>query len=301
MSSPAPVALFVYNRPAHTTRALSALARCPEAGATNLTVFSDGPREDPQGASVEETRAVVRSARGFRSCETIQRERNLGLSRNIVDGVTRVLAGSDRVVVLEDDIEVQPEFLTFMNAALDYYRDAANVWSISGYLYPVDLPDSLLADAFLYRRFSCWGWATWADRWRRIDWTVPSRTEFMGNRGLFRRFSAAANDLPEMMLDRIDGLNDSWSIVFAYTQVREDGYSVHPVRTLARNAGFDGSGTHATANSRFVQAALGGFAGRREFRFADAYDSSLTRPLDAYFAHRTRRKLKNLVRYGRWF
>jgi hypothetical protein len=297
----APIALFVYNRPEHTARTIAALARCPEAPRCDLHVFADGPRQGQPTAAVEQTRRVARSAVGFRSVTVVERERNMGLSRSIIQGVSEVLAGADRAVVMEDDLEVQADFLVFLNAALEHYRERSEVWSISGYMYPVVLDPAFGCDCLLYRRFSCWGWATWADRWSRVGWNVPAREDFLGHRDLFRLMSRAANDLPEIMLDRIDELNDSWSILFTYAQVQAGGFSVHPVRTLARNTGFDGSGTHARADAGFRQAPLEGFAGARQFRFADEYDPALVRPLDAYFGNRPIRKLKNLLRYGRWF
>jgi hypothetical protein len=250
---------------------------------------------------VEETRRIVRAASGFRSIKVVERERNLGLARNVIQGVTEALAEADRVVVMEDDIEVQSDYLAFLNAALDHYQDRTEVWSISGYMYPVVLDTTFRWDSLLYRRFSCWGWATWADRWSRVEWGVPDRSDFLGRRGLLRRMSEAANDLPEIMLDLIDRRNDSWSILFNYSQVRADGFSVHPVRTLARNTGFDGTGTHARAHAGFRQAPLQDPAGGRQYRFAETYDASLVLPLDAYFANRPVRKFKNLLRYGRWF
>jgi len=41
-----------------------------------------------------------------------------------------------RVIVLEDDHVTTPDFLTFMNAALDYYEANPKVFSVSGYAFP---------------------------------------------------------------------------------------------------------------------------------------------------------------------
>ena len=84
MTDATPIALFVYRRPDHARRVVSALAACPEAAGVDLTVFSDGPREPEQNAAVEETRAVIRSARGFRSVRLVERAQNIGLFQNVL-------------------------------------------------------------------------------------------------------------------------------------------------------------------------------------------------------------------------
>ena len=48
---------------------------------------------------------------GFKSQRMVERERNWGLARNVVDGVSAVVAERGRAIVLEDDIEVSPGFL----------------------------------------------------------------------------------------------------------------------------------------------------------------------------------------------
>ncbi len=297
---PAPIALFVYKRAHHTAGTIAALSQCPEARESDLLVFADGPRNESERPAVEASRAVVANAEGFRSVHLTARERNVGLSKNLVSGVEEALSRSDQIIVLEDDIEVTPDFLTFMNAALEYYASRPEVFSISGYLYPVDLDPRFSFDTFLFSRFSCWGWATWRDRWNQIEWKKPGRAEFLRSEE-FWQIWRISNDLPEIMLDLIDGKNDSWAILFNLTQIRSNGYSVHPVQSLARNTGFDGTGTHARRLREPTPFAAVGLGSRSSFRFADTYDDGYVEPLRGYFAHRFRRKLKNLVMYGRYF
>ena len=299
MNPLAPIVLFVYRRPQQTTRTIAALERCAESAKSDLFVYCDGPRDEAQQSAVAATRSIVRAAKGFQSLHIVEREKNFGLSANIRSGVSDVLSRSQSVIVLEDDIEVAPDFLAFMNQAMDHYQGRSEVFSISGYQYPVTLDRDYPSDSFLFSRFSCWGWATWRSQWDRIQWERPDRTEFLASRESFRRFWRVSNDLPEIMLDLIDGKNDSWSILFNRTQIECRGFSVHPVRSLVHNTGFDGSGTHARNGKETGQAeGLGRSSG---FRFADAYDDELVEPLRKYFANRTRRKLRNFIHYGRFF
>jgi hypothetical protein len=57
---PAPITLFVYNRPEHTRRALEALLRNPEAKDSDLFIFSDGPKSDEAAPIVGRARQELR-------------------------------------------------------------------------------------------------------------------------------------------------------------------------------------------------------------------------------------------------
>jgi hypothetical protein len=304
MSDNPPVALFVHRRPDHARATLEALSSCPEAAESDLVVFSDGPRDPGQAALVEQTRDVVKAARGFRSVRVVERTLNVGLFQNVVAGLTEMFSANPSVIVLEDDIVVSRGFLTFMHAALAEYERNADVCSVTGYLYPADFrfPDQL--DSFLFPRFCCWGWATWQDRWSQVDWSIPDRNRFMKSVGTFRRFWDASNDLPEIMLDLIDGKNSSWSILFNYWQVLQGGYSAYPTRSHASNIGFDGTGTHAGNKEKFriqEEEPSTHDMGGEDFLFAKSYDKNLAGPLRRYFLNRPRRRVKNLLKYGRLF
>jgi len=299
-----PVALFAYRRADHTQRTLKALAECPEAEKTDLVAFADGPRGPEQNAAVHDTRAVIMAAKGFRSVRMVERAQNIGLFQNVVTGLNEMFGENDRVIVLEDDIEARSDFLSFMNRALDHYETRLDVFSVTGYLYPAHFSFPADLSSFLFPRFCCWGWATWSDRWEKIDWRIPTRSSFMASRDIFRAFWKASNDLPEIMLDLIEGKNSSWSILFNYWQIRNGAFCVYPTESKALNIGFDGTGTHDGKKDKF-RAPDNDLPHRvglsTPFHFADAFDERLSRPLATYFRNSPRRKLRNLLRYGRIF
>lgn len=177
------------------------------------------------------------------------REKHLGLSASVIDGVGHVMEQADRVIVLEDDLLVQPALLSYLNAALDRYRSLAEVFSVCGYGNRVETPAGFLADAYFGPRSSSWGWATWRDRWTSVDWN-PS-PEMM--RCHARAFNAwGGSDCARMLHQWMAGKNDSWAIRFGFSQFLQDKVSLFPVRSLVDpSPGFDGSGTHCRKYNRF--------------------------------------------------
>jgi Glycosyl transferase family 2 len=241
---PAPIALFAYERPDHLRRTLEALAANDGAGESELYVFSDGPKDVGSADSVRAVRDCLRSASGFRSVTVVERERNMGLANSVIAGVTEVLERSPSVIVMEDDLLTSRNFLAFVNAALSTYEHRQDVFSVTGYNYPLRIPSSYRQDAYLSYRGSSWGWGTWRDRWSQVDWPVSDYAEFVSDDRAKELFRRGGDDLAAMLQLQMSGELDSWSIRFDYAHYKHDAFCVHPVVSKVQNIGFDGSGVH---------------------------------------------------------
>jgi len=250
----APIALFVYRRPAHTARLLTSLAGNRLSGSSILYIFSDAPACDAHCADVAEVRALVRDLRGFGRVIVVERDNNIGCAANVIDGVSQVLRDYDRVIVIEDDLELSPHFLGFMNQALDTYRDRKDVFSVSAASPPpqaLGMAEEGRPDVYLAPRSVPWGWATWADRWKGVDWQLAG---FAGKRWKptwRRRMARGGNDLLSMLDDQMTGRIDSWNVRFNHAQAMAGSYSLYPCYAYVRNAGLDGSGLHCRATDRY--------------------------------------------------
>lgn len=239
----APIALFVYNRPAHTRQAVDALLANPQAASTELHVFSDGPRTAEAAPRIQEVREYLKTIVGFAKVTVHERDRNLGLATSVIDGVTRVCRAAGRVIVVEDDLLVAPHFLDYMNSALERYRDQAEVMQVSGYMFPNDVAAE--ADAFFMPFTTSWGWATWERAWQHFDPAMKGFDALAEDRQLRDKFNlGGAYDYFDMLERQRGGSIDSWAIRWYLTVFMRDGLTLYPARTLVRNIGFDGSGTH---------------------------------------------------------
>lgn len=248
MPTEAPVVLFVYKRPDHTRRTLESLARCEGAAVTDLWIFSDGPRSEGDAASVAQVRVVVRGARGFRSVKVIEAARNQGLAKSVIGGVGEVLASSHSCIVVEDDLELAPGFLVFLNRALDAYQDDPRVFTLSGYTPPWNrVPAEPPGSVWFAPRTCSWGWAVWKDRWDQVDWAVSDRSVFERDRKARKAFNRGGRDLSYFLKRQFDGTIDSWAVRMAWSQSRRGGLTLYPTRSFVDNRGLDGSGTHSQA------------------------------------------------------
>lgn len=243
----APVALFVYNRPEHTRRAVEALAANALAGETPLYIFSDAPRNGAARQSVEVVRAYIRAISGFQSITIVERETNFGLARSIIDGVTSLCAKHGRVIVVEDDLVTSPHFLSYMNDALWRYDHEERVMQIAGYMFPVSL--TLDEDALFLPFTSSWGWATWERAWRHFDASGSGHRRLVEDESLRRAFDLNGKyGYFQMLESQLRGETDSWAIRWYLSVFLTNGLTIYPKKTLVKNCGFDGSGVNCVAS-----------------------------------------------------
>ena len=239
----APVALFAFQRLDHLQRTVDSLLANAGAEATDVVVFSDAARVPQQQERVQGVRDYARTIRGFRSVRVVERATNFGLARSIVDGVGHILASSDTVIVVEDDMVTSPHFLRYMNEGLERFAQDERVISVHGYVYPVARP---LPEAFFLRGADCWGWATWRRGWRLFNRDGQALLDELSRRKLLHAFDFnGSHPYTQMLRNQIAGRNDSWAIRWYASAFLADKLTLYPGRSLVHNIGNDNSGTHA--------------------------------------------------------
>lgn len=234
----APVILFVYNRPWHTEQTLNALALNNLADKSVLYIYCDGPKKDASEEDlkkINEISQLVKSKQWCKEVVVIQRDDNLGLAKNVIDGITTVINKYGRIIVLEDDLITSPQFLTYCNEGLEIYKNASNVYSINGYQFPIDFN---ISDTFLCPlATSSWGWATWKEKWDCFQHDIEYKDLIQNHNFLMNRFNFANYDFASMINNP-----KSWAIKWYYSVFIKNGLGLFVTKSLVINIGLDGSG-----------------------------------------------------------
>lgn len=252
MSPLAPIALFVYNRPEHTLRTLNSLKKNKLASRSKLYVFSDGPKNDLAKDGVEQVRQILNEVKGFLEVTIKESKINLGLANSVISGVSSILEDHDKIIVLEDDLVTTPDFLNFMNEALDFYEDKKEVFSVSGYSYPLPSLNKEEYSAYFSNRGSSWSWGIWNDRWKSIDWEVLDRGVFINDTKLQAQFNKTCGpDMSGMLIGQLEKRIDSWAIRFAYSSFKQKKLHVLATKNKVNNIGHDNSGTHSPKTTKY--------------------------------------------------
>jgi len=246
----APVVVFAYNRPDHLRQTLAALAEADLAGDSRVRVYADGARNEAAREGVAAVRTVLVDPvwrDRFAAFEVVASDENKGLAKAIVGGVTGVVEQAGRVIVLEDDLIVSRDFLRFMNDALDFYQSDQTVGSISGFCPLKAPPAGYTHDVMRVPRNCSTGWATWADRWRAVDWTAADAPRLNRDPAFRKRFNSAGSDRVDRLRRQMEGTVSSWSIRFGLWQTASGRDTIFSSFNRLVNSGYDGSGVNTKA------------------------------------------------------
>ena len=306
----APVIVFAYNRPNHLRRTLTWLGQNELADLSVLYIFCDGVKPnatEEQMQKVFDVRKVAYElavAPTFKEVHIIEREENLGLGKSIITGVTEVINKHGRAIVLEDDLETSPYFLSYMNQCLDHYEARKSVFSISGLsrphpelFYPKDYP----YDVYVSLTHHPTGWATWADRWSQVDWNVDLLDVVKNDPQMIQAFRRAEYGQYDELLRVKNNQINLWAARFAFAHFVNHAVSICPIVSYINHIGWDAEATNATGSSQWIFERL---ADNANIRFLDVlYEDS--RIINAWysFSMPQRRSLWGRLKnwYGRKF
>ncbi|MCS6820654.1 MAG: methyltransferase, TIGR04325 family [Microscillaceae bacterium] len=249
----APIVLFIYNRADILDRTLNTLSRNVLAKESILYIYADGAKEnatEKDREKIQQARAVAKSKQWCKEVHIIEREKNLGLSNSIIAGVTEVINKHGKVIVLEDDLELSPYFLKYMNDALNMYEKEPKVWSIGACNFFSTY--SHTPETFFIPIPDCWGWATWADRWQYFEPDSKKLLQQLKDRKLEEDFNLYGTyDFIGMLQAQAEGKISSWAIRWQAQAYLHNALTLYPKYSLTNHLASN-EATHA-ANFSLTQ------------------------------------------------
>lgn len=278
MKSLAPIIVFAYNRPNHLFQTLESLANNDLASESILYVYCDGARGwggknapkaydgnyitkrygviycaesdyDDYLKSIHDTRDIARNQNGFKELHVIERETNIGLAANIVSAVTEIVNLYGSVIAFEDDIVTTRGCLTYLNNALDLYKDDTKVMHISAWMYPNNgqFPTTFFYDS----PYPAGGWATWKRAWDHFNPDTAEHVAYWKDR--WKDFDIMGEDnLSRQLLGNLNGTLKTWYVKWYSSMRRMNGLCLYPGTAMSNNIGWDDSGETSMANTRYL-------------------------------------------------
>lgn len=250
MKDCAPIIIFCYRR--NIDDLISSLIKNEESSNSDLFIFSDGFKSENDKKEVIKLRESLKKIQGFKSVQIFEASKNKGLANSVIDGISNIINRFGYAIILEDDLVVSPYFLDFMNRSLRFYNNNKKIWSISGYSPKIPYLKNYEKDVYLSLRSSSWGWATWLDRWNKVDWSISDFEVLKKDGNKIQKFELAGNDMFKMLELQHLGKIDSWAIRWGYSQFVNSAYSVTPKISMTQNNGFqDNYGTHNSGTGTY--------------------------------------------------
>ena len=298
-NSLAPICLFVYSRLEETIMAVESLQRNTLASESQLFIFSDGGKDEKNIDDVRAVRKYIHTITGFANKTIFESEVNKGLANSIISGVTKIVGMYGKVIVLEDDLILATNFLSYMNQALDFYEEKKRILSISGFSFEFKYPLGYKYDVALSIRAASWGWATWQDRWAQVDWDLKDYPSFRWSLKKNLMFNRGGSDLSHMLSRVVKGKLDSWATRFVYHQYKHNYFDVFPVKSKVLNNGFDNKATHTKVRCERFDTHLD-MSNQCTFTFLEdmRVDKNIIKQF--YKHHSFRSRLKDKITNIRW-
>lgn len=238
----APIVVYTYTRLEHLRRTIKALQDNYLACRSTLYVVSDGAKTPEHQPMVLKVREYLDGVSGFREVVRIYREQNMGTPESIHDAERRVISDHGRVISMEDDNVSSRNYLDFMNAGLDFYEDASDIFSVCGYCPPIELPAGFTSEYWFYNWNLSWGYAMWKKKYETIYPLVNEYGEFK-RQGLLRKVRGQGGLYIADALFRDHRKRAIFPDAVLCTKMTREGFrSVIPAISKIRNIGSDGSG-----------------------------------------------------------
>lgn len=248
----APIILFVYNRPEHTSKTLEALNKNELADRSTLYIFADGPKKSADSDELERIARVRRIIRSKEWCKEViisESHKNNGLAQSIITGISSIFEEYDKAIILEDDLVTNKKFLKFMNLGLEKYESIKRVMQISGFSF-FESNDISSSSSYFLPITTTWGWATWKRSWLSIDLECLNYSRVKTDSKLKNKFNLdGAYPYSSMLLKQMESNKiSSWGIRFYWEVFNHQGIVLYPSRSLVANIGWDGSGEHGDSH-----------------------------------------------------
>lgn len=257
----APIVLFTYNRLRHTQETVEALKKNVYAQDSSLFIYSDGPKTEADIPAVKNVREYLRKIHGFKEIHLIERKKNWGLARNIIDGVTQIVSIYGKIIVLEDDIVTSKYFLKYMNDALMVYKDIPQVMNVSAYMYPIKKMD--LPETFFMHAGYCWGWATWREAWALFEREPEKLIHTFTEEEIYHFNLEGKADFWQQVIENASGKLYTWAVFWDIAIFKHNGFTFAPRDSLVFNGGMDGAGEHCSStelyNTSIAEVAVSSF------------------------------------------
>jgi hypothetical protein len=253
-STESAILVIAFNRPETLTVLINQLRKSKPK---KIYFAVDGPREGNsiEAQLVDETRALVSSFDWDCTLMTKFSEKNLGCGIGVSSAIEWAFESESRLIILEDDIIPDSTFLPYCNELLEFYKDDADVFAVSGCNF---VPSYLLRENESYR-FSqiphVWGWALWKRSWDLYQYEIGDWRSCFTFSELRRALGGswiAALLWTKIFNLMASGKIDTWDYQLFFAVLKNRKIVATSNVNLTENIGFGATATHTTNAPRYI-------------------------------------------------
>ena len=249
--SATPILVLGFNRPELID---SRIRELNEMRAPIVRVSIDGGTNSKQDEIKAVITGAIQSFNGKSMPDILYRERNLGLSQHITLAITEVLQQYERVIVVEDDIVLSPNFYSNMLHAFATQENNHKIGLIGGFssLHP---PKTFaIRNAWRSTPYvSIWGWGVTREIWSeyQLDLKGIAIEESLRNSESWKSLSDWQRKVWLGRFSKIsNGPLHTWDIQLQYLSFKLDLSNLLPLFRFVQNEGFNDERSAHTQGKR---------------------------------------------------
>jgi hypothetical protein len=292
-----PVVLLVYKRPQLTQLLVETLRA---ARVKKIFVFADGPASAHDEPLCTQTKNIINTIDWTHDVYTEFSPTNMGLGNRVVSGLNHVFSQVEQAIVLEDDCIPHPDFWSFCQTMLRYYKEDNAIMHISGtnvvHRHTASLPSSYF---FSRHALPCWGWATWARAWKNFN---PQYKTWQQHKQQLRQLITEQNyHTCNAVFDTLaKGNIDSWDVQWMIDIWQHHGTVVVPKNNLIANLGNGEGSSYMPQLSQFANMHTHAISTQLihppqiEYPFDKLYEDQIVELMKEFMAHNKLKSLSNI-------
>lgn len=240
----APFLVPTLNRYEHLKRCMESLRMNTHASNTDVYIALDYPLKESHWEGYSKIKHYIQHLDGFRTCNIIERDRNLGARENLCRARDEIFQKYDRIIVSEDDNYFSPNFLEYINKGLEKYKNDQTIFAICGYTLPIKLPGEYTANYYIYSGFAGWGYGVWRERFQELKFEPGEVYKFLGHPRLVWKYIQGGHSRFTHLLNMLERHEMYGDTFVCMNLIQTERYCIFPTISKVRNYGNDGSGEH---------------------------------------------------------
>lgn len=252
----APIIIPTLNRIEHLKRCIASLQANTWAKYTTLIIGVDYPPSDKYRKGYGEVCSYLQEGiDGFAQVKIIYHQKNLGPHENYLYLERNVREWCDRYIFTEDDNEMSPNFIEYIDKGLELFENDENIIAIcsTGAAGEKETDEE---NVVLTHNYSAHGYGTWIKKEDEFSKQITRRyfEDIGGNiKKLWKLYKydpslvfacQSAIFCKEKLYQMPDGTIPILDMTIKIYSVLEDKYVVCPCIRQSRNWGYDGSGVN---------------------------------------------------------
>lgn len=266
----APVIIPTLCRFEHFKRCVDSLSRCTGAEYTDLYIGLDYPAKDSHWLGYNKICEYVTQITGFKQVIVLKREKNMGAMANYKDLIENLKGYYDRYISSADDNEFSPNFLEYINAGLDRYKDDPKVLYICGNMMPWAVDFNYYMgewgkNAFPASDYNAMGLGHWFDKEPEVPFTKESVLKSW--KITYKAFRSGYCTSISRMMKQLNKESQLPDVCLRLYCAFNNLYCIFPTISKVKNWGYDGTGINSDDDPRWIDVQILDTA--KEFAFDD--------------------------------